>query len=261
MSTIDDHGETVATDGIVAGLDDAAHERMRSLSARDYMCEGVYGVVRTNAMRRVRPQSNHMHSDRVVLCELAIPHRFAHARDAVLYRRWHVGNMFVDWRARMAWFQPELKRTGQIRMPHWLQIFDYSTMLFRNRLPFIEWAKCWVEVVRWMAHSWRSLGMDVLFAVRMLTVGKAARLRRYATEGRMESERNYHLASAEDQEVTSVLFVVGERFDPHIDGADVAGRAAERGSARRGRLRPGHGWTYIRGPRVLRSTFGATEFP
>jgi glycosyltransferase involved in cell wall biosynthesis len=219
--TIDEDGNIVEKDNVIAGLDDEPHRRVRSLSAEDYMCEGTYGLMRVDALRRIRPQSNHMHSDRVMLCELALRHRFAFAEKAVLSKRWHVGNTFVDWRARTAWFQPELKHTGQIRLPYWSQLFDYSTMMLRNRLPAPEWVRCWTEIVRWAVTSWRSFGMDLLYAGRMATTGKAARRRRYATEGRMESTHAYHLAATDHRTTLSALFVVGDRFSPRSDGVSL----------------------------------------
>jgi glycosyltransferase involved in cell wall biosynthesis len=181
---IDGSGDPLEGTAPVAGLEQAPHQRLRAIADRWYMCEGIYGVVRVSSMRAVRLQANHLHSDRTVLAELALRRPFAVANEAILYRRLHGGNAFRDWRGRMAWFQPELKQTGAIRLPHWLQLVDYMCVLLRADLGPKQSILCSIEVLNWVLRSWRNLAMDVVAAGMMLAGGKARRRLRYASEGR-----------------------------------------------------------------------------
>ena len=152
---------------------------MRAITDRGYMCEATYGLVRTSAMRAVRQQANRIHSDRVVLCELALRAPFVHAPEAVIWRRIHAGNNIRDIRARMAWFQPELQRSGDIRLPHWHHLWDMAAMMFRVDVGFLTWCRCWIEVARVGVRYRRSLAKDLAVAGAMAVTGRSQRQARY----------------------------------------------------------------------------------
>ena len=103
-----------------------------------------------SALREVHPQSNHIHSDRVVLSELAVRGPFALVDEHLFCKRHHAGNFYRDWRARMAWFQPQLAISGQVRLPHWWQTVDYVAMFTRVRISPVGRLRCGAEVLRWM---------------------------------------------------------------------------------------------------------------
>ena len=184
VEVIDQAGRPIEHLAPIAGTETTAHDRFRAISDRQYMCEAIYGLIRTDALREVRPQSNHLHSDRIVLCELAVSRPFRIAETAVLYRRLHAENQTKDCRGRMAWFQPELKDTGAVRLPHWLQLMDYVFLLARSPLGWTERTRCAVEVGRWSWDLRRSLAMDLLDALGMLLRGKRRRRDRYRDESR-----------------------------------------------------------------------------
>jgi glycosyltransferase involved in cell wall biosynthesis len=181
---IDDQGNELPTAAPVAGTEPTPARRIRALVDRRYMCEATYGVARTSALRAIRPQANFLHSDRIVLCELATRAPFLHEPAAVFYRRLHAGNVFQDWRGRMSWFQPELKRSGSIRLPHWHLLGGYAAMVIRADLSLEERLRCELEIARWAVSTARSLVADLVYAARMLTLGPAGRRSRYAAEGR-----------------------------------------------------------------------------
>ena len=82
----------------------------------------------------------------------------------------------------MAWFQPELKFTGAIRLPHWQQAGDYVAMLGRSRLGPFERMACGLELLRCFWRMRRDLALDAVDALRMTLRGKGARRRRYQDE-------------------------------------------------------------------------------
>jgi glycosyltransferase involved in cell wall biosynthesis len=181
---IDGDGTELSVDAPVAGVEPTPSRRMRALADAGYMCEATYGVVRMSSLRAIRPQGNFLHSDRIVLCELAARGPFHHEADAILYRRLHEGNAFRDWRGRMSWFQPELKRSGKVRLPHWQLLVGYLGMIARTRLGVFDRVRCTLEVGRWSLRASRSLVADLVYAARMLTMGRSRRQARYMREGR-----------------------------------------------------------------------------
>lgn len=180
--TIDDAGEVKRVHTPLAGTEPTPSRRMAAISHRAYGCEATYGLTRTSALRQVRPQTNHLHSDRIVLSELAIRRPFHVIPEPLFYKRLHTDNMYRDWRGRMAWYQPELKQTGSIRLPHLLQTGDYIAMLLRVQLRPIDRLRCFGTLLWWCWHMRRSFAMDAFDAARMLVRGREARRRRYADE-------------------------------------------------------------------------------
>jgi glycosyltransferase involved in cell wall biosynthesis len=180
---INGNGAELDVDAPIAGLEARPTDRMRAITDRRYMCEATYGLIRTAALRSVRAQANRTHSDRVVLCELALRQPFVHAREAVIWRRLHAGNQFSDIRGRMAWFQPELQRSGTIRLPHWRHFGDMAAMVLRVDVDPLTWSRCWLEVGRVGYRYWRSLAKDLAVAAAMAVTGKTGRLARYRRAG------------------------------------------------------------------------------
>ena len=82
------------------------HARFRELSYRYHPCEPIYGVIRSEVLRKTRLQQNYTGSDRALLCELALHGPFVQIPEPLFYKRYHRGNQYKDWRGRMAWSCP-----------------------------------------------------------------------------------------------------------------------------------------------------------
>lgn len=205
---IDSDGNVLPGEPIVAGIEATAPRRIRALTDRQYMCEATYGVARLSALRAVPPQDNSLHSDRILLCELALREPFRFARGAVLYRRLHLGNVLQDARAHMSWFQPELRRSGRVRLPHWKLLVGYARMVARADVGRTDRARCALEVGRWALTARRSLAMDLFDAGRMLLIGRNRRRRRY---GGLAA--NPVAAGPGDGAVTTAVVVLGPAAD------------------------------------------------
>jgi glycosyltransferase involved in cell wall biosynthesis len=63
-------------------------ERFRSLLLDDGG-DDDYGVIRIEALRRIRPFGSHFHADRTMMAELAVHGRFVHVPDWLYFRRDH----------------------------------------------------------------------------------------------------------------------------------------------------------------------------
>lgn len=143
------------------------YERFRRLAIADDYCEEIYGVIRTDILRNTRLLGIYTSADRVLLSELGLYGRFYEVPEVLFSKRIHPGNYFVDWRARMVWFDPKLK--GKIVFPFWKQFFDYLATVRRVRLTFYEKLRCYLAVFEWVARKrWKSMAMDIWYAVIML---------------------------------------------------------------------------------------------
>ncbi len=105
---IDQLGREIKITTHTRGTSPTPHQRMRELMYRDHACEMIYGLIRTDVLRATRLQQNYTDSDRTLLCELALRGRFCELPEPLFYKRYHPANVYVDWRERMAWFNPNI---------------------------------------------------------------------------------------------------------------------------------------------------------
>lgn len=153
--------------------------RFRSIAlARDY-CEETYGLVRSEVLRRTRLQLNYTASDRTLMSELALYGRFHAIPEFLFYKRMHAANEYIDWRTRMAWFDPNLE--GKIVFPFWTQLRDYFTTVRRSRIPRATQLRCLgVLVGPWVFGHARNLVKDLAVATYMGLHSEQWRRRKYS---------------------------------------------------------------------------------
>jgi glycosyltransferase involved in cell wall biosynthesis len=169
---IDEHGKRRGLK-VLPDIGKTPFARFRFLSSRHtHTCEPIYGLIRSDVLRRTRLLLNYTDSDRVLLCELGFYGRFAQVPELLFYKRLHPGNYYQDWRGRMAWFDPSLAQSGKITFPNWIQFQDYLATLERVNLTPQERVKCYA----WLFGPWllavgrgKSMVKDVLVAGYMLT--------------------------------------------------------------------------------------------
>ena len=181
---IDEEGRQLSVRCGREGCAETPSARFRELSWRWYPCEATYGVIRSSVLRKTRLQQNYTGSDRVLLCELALHGPFIQLEEPLFLKRYHEGNRYKDWRGRMAWFFPDLSKTGKITFPYWLQFFDYFTTLRRVPLPPLQRAFCGVWIGRWTLLHGKSLLWDLVQAAIMAAQPKRRRRERYADVAR-----------------------------------------------------------------------------
>jgi len=141
------------------------HERFIAIANSADFCEETYGLIRSELLRKTRLQQNYTASDRTLLCELSLYGKFYEVPEPLFFKRFHAKNVYSDWRARMAWFNPNLE--GKITFPFWMQFFDYLVTIRRVPVdPYIKF-RCYVSMGRWLRTYGHKMGKDVLVALYM----------------------------------------------------------------------------------------------
>ncbi len=163
---IDEHGQrgrTISRNNASSAL---AHVRFAAIASSSDFCEETYGLIRSDILRKTRLQQNYTASDRTLLCELSLYGRFHEIPEPLFFKRFHPKNVYSDWRARMAWFDP--KWEGKITFPFWLQFFDYLETIRRvPARPYVRF-RCRLYMLRWLLIYGRKMVKDVLVALYML---------------------------------------------------------------------------------------------
>ena len=159
---IDEHDNELGVSREDRGTASTPAGRLRELSSRDHHCEATYGVMRSDIIRKCRLQENYTNSDRVWLCELAMRGPFAVVPKPLFFKRYHAENEYIDWHARMAWFQPG--RHHRISIPNWLELRSLLRLCFTAPITAEQRARCLAVIAGWVRRQWRPLARDIAFS-------------------------------------------------------------------------------------------------
>jgi hypothetical protein len=130
---------------------------------RDHNCDAIYGVMRGDVLRSVRPMENFVDGDKVFLSRLAFHGPFVSIDRPLFYKRFHFKNWVGNWRDRMAWYNPDAK--GKISFPHWLELSSFSNAVATAPIPLTERLRCGATVVHWVVRYAPNLAKDVIVAL------------------------------------------------------------------------------------------------
>jgi glycosyltransferase involved in cell wall biosynthesis len=155
------------------------HIRFISIASSNDYCEETYGLIRANIFAKSQLQKNYTGSDRTLMCELSLYGPFHEIQEPLFFKRFHPGNVYQDWRTRMAWFHPDIG--SKIYLPFWIQFVDYLRTI--KRVPVSAYVKfrCYLFMVRWLflINGFKMI-KDVLYAIYMLMHNADWRKKRYA---------------------------------------------------------------------------------
>jgi glycosyltransferase involved in cell wall biosynthesis len=163
-----------------AGTAATPFARFRQLASNKHKCEATYGLIRSSVMAKTHLQLNYTGSDRTFLCELALYGPFHQLDEFLFYKRFHAKNRFIDWRSRMAWFDPKIAREGKITFPAWMDYAHYFRVIHTSPIPLIQKLLCDLWMIPWLAINGRRLIKDVLVAIYMTLHSREWRQNSYA---------------------------------------------------------------------------------
>ena len=141
----------------------SAHRRFRSLLHEDGGND-MYGMVRTETLRRIRPMGSFLHADRVLVAELILNGRFKEVPEVLYYRREHPGRTSHGTSARAVVTKLDPRRSGQSTVRVYVEyVGALFASVFRARLSRRERALCLRELVWFLLGRMRpSVAWQVL---------------------------------------------------------------------------------------------------
>jgi glycosyltransferase involved in cell wall biosynthesis len=148
---------------------------------RRYAAFEIYGVMRTDALRRLPEMGNYVSGDRVLLTRLVLLGRFAQIEDRLFFsrehatrsvrtvsnrvnrgRRWLRQILGVGPLPPLEWWDPT--KRGVINFPEWRLVREYIQSLDRASLTPAERLSCFAELARWFFGDVPKLVRDLLLA-------------------------------------------------------------------------------------------------
>lgn len=179
---IDEHGEPIDREQVVLDLDQPEPwTRFGELVAHKHMCFPVFGLIRTETMRKTGLLGAYSDSDRVLLAELALRGRFVTIDEPLFLNRDHPERstrQYLRSRDRIAWFDPSA--ADSISFPTWRQGYEFARAATVAPIGLAERARALTQMHRWLRWSWSWLISNVVRAgqlgiVRMISARRRGR--------------------------------------------------------------------------------------
>lgn len=170
VKVIDEHGEEVMNFDYRPGhaASPAPSARFGDALQQDRWDFEVFGLIRTDALRRTRMMDRYVASDRVLRAELSLLGRYRILPERLCFDRDHPDRSIRAYPAhhlRAEWFDPAL--AGRTVFPHWRVFYEYFRAV--NRAPLSIWQRacCYPHIAAWLARdlNWARLAADVVIAV------------------------------------------------------------------------------------------------
>ncbi|MGH9157306.1 MAG: glycosyltransferase family 2 protein [Acidimicrobiales bacterium] len=167
---IGEHGEVVDPN-FVDGLDRREPTpcgRLTSYVRHAGEQHAVFGLIRTDALRRTRLVGNFWGGDVALLAELLLLGQFWEIGDRLFLRRYHPGtSMFAhaSFGEVAAWYDPA--KQGRNALPRTRLLAELLAGVARSDLVVAERTRCAAAVLcGWTSRYWRQMGGEVKLAAR-----------------------------------------------------------------------------------------------
>lgn len=154
-----------------------AARRFSEYLERVRLCNAVFGVIRSEVLRRIGKLGNYPGSDIVLLGELSLNGLFSEVPEQLFYRRHQLQNIIRDQSVEnwQEFFDPDTR--GRIFMRTWRHQYEYFLATLRTPLPVAEKARIAALIARICISQRGDLARELAGAARRLvgrgTVPKA----------------------------------------------------------------------------------------
>ncbi|HEY7648639.1 MAG TPA: glycosyltransferase [Methylomirabilota bacterium] len=156
-------------------------DRFADLVLIDHLCLHIFGLIRSDALRKTSLHGSFIASDRVLLAELGLLGRFHDVAEPLFLSRDHGGRSIraLPINFRRAWFDPQAQ--GGASFPHWRTLGEYLRLVHRLRLGPSEKMTCYLHIVHWLSANlnWARMVTDVIIAVAPGSYRVLSNLKRY----------------------------------------------------------------------------------
>lgn len=145
------------------------HSRFRDLSLLhpSHTCEEIFGLIRSEILRKTRLIGDYSDSDRTLLTELGLFGPFYEIPEVLFRHRVHLLSSVAvnpDRSERMAWFEPTKK--GWIVFPHWHQFRDLLSVIWQGPISWSERSICYLYMFRWLYRARIRLARDLVLGIQ-----------------------------------------------------------------------------------------------
>jgi glycosyltransferase involved in cell wall biosynthesis len=126
-------------------------------------CHPVFGLIRSDTLRKTSLIGNYVGSDRVLLGELVLRGKIIEIDERLFYSRFHPQSSvraYPEYRDRVIWFDP--RKRGKLQMLRWILLREYLGAIDRTPMAWDEKVQCYSQMSFWCLRNGRGLAKDLL---------------------------------------------------------------------------------------------------
>lgn len=140
--------------------------RFGDLIFYDHMCFDVFGLIRSDTLRKTSLIKAYPGSDRVLLAEHGLINRFHEIPKYLFYNRDHSERSIKALPAnlRIGWF--DTSKEGQITLPRWKVFFEYFKLINHFSLGLYDKACCYIHIGNWLRRYYKSMAKELIFSFK-----------------------------------------------------------------------------------------------
>ncbi|MEO2047111.1 MAG: glycosyltransferase family 2 protein [Pirellulales bacterium] len=149
--------------------DSSPAKRFHDLIGMDHQIEPIYGIIRSDILRKTKLEQSFPDSDRVLAAEISLHGPFFRIPDCLFYRRRHLENsisMYPSRYERMTWIAPQ--QASKVTFPYCRQLFEYFRSIRRAPLQWRERWRCYSYLLSWLRKYWNLLLHDCTYNAKQL---------------------------------------------------------------------------------------------
>lgn len=138
------------------------HLRFCNLIRLDYTCEQVFGLIRSDRLKRTPLIGNYSDSDRVLLAALGLQGPFCDVPEVLFFHRLHPGSsvrQHPDRAERSEWFDPAFR--GKVMLPYWRELRECFRVVLAAAPGPRQTLCCLLHLGRWTWTNRRRLRADL----------------------------------------------------------------------------------------------------
>ncbi len=123
----------------------------------------VFGVIRSNVLKKTRVFGNFFSSDRILLGELSLHGRLYEIPEYLFFLRRHPQQHYRKYpilHERHAWYDPS--KIGHITFPQWRLLLEHFISIRSVPMCWYERSWCYVYLLWWIRKSWRMLALNLI---------------------------------------------------------------------------------------------------
>jgi glycosyltransferase involved in cell wall biosynthesis len=137
--------------------------RFRDLILYDHSCISVFGLIRSDALRKTGLIGSYVASDRVLLAQLGLLGPFARIEAPLIRHREHTGRStrsIPRLKDRVSWFDTSLPSARVF--PNWRLLKEYALTITASDLSRWQATRCFAHLLRWIQRGgWKNLLDDL----------------------------------------------------------------------------------------------------
>jgi glycosyltransferase involved in cell wall biosynthesis len=151
------------------------HKRLGQLLWNVWMCNAVFGLIRSPAMKRIGGFGTYPNSDLVFLATLALYGPFVEIPELLFLRRFHLLSVqrYPSAHERIVMFDPA--KAGKLTFPNWKLFAAHFSAIHRAPLSWMEKLRCCFKMHIWLRRRGGDLGIDLKVAAKYLLARPARR--------------------------------------------------------------------------------------